>query len=111
MNEWMEKFTILKHYFEINRGFVKLKKIQKSEKNSEVAGWVKPQLKFTFFLEILRFFVFFVLLFVIVHVSKKNEKMDKGVGGWGLDNPSFSRIFRFFLTWQGPLVILKFTAT
>ena len=28
------------------RGFVKLKTIQKSEKNSEVGGWVKPQIKF-----------------------------------------------------------------
>ena len=26
------------------RGFVKLKKIHKSEKNSEVGGWVRPQL-------------------------------------------------------------------
>ena len=29
-------------------GFVKLKKIQKSEKNSEVGGWVKPQLGLNF---------------------------------------------------------------
>ena len=34
----------------IFRGFVKLKKIQKSEKNSEVGRWVKPELGFGFFL-------------------------------------------------------------
>ena len=34
------------------RGFVKLEKIQKFEKNSEVGGWVKPQLGFVFFLKI-----------------------------------------------------------
>ena len=28
------------------RGFVNLKKIKKTEKNSEVDGWVKPQLGF-----------------------------------------------------------------
>ena len=33
-------------YFTIVRGFVKLKKFPKSEKNSEVGGWVKPQLGF-----------------------------------------------------------------
>ena len=32
------------------RGFVRLKKIQKSEKNSEVGGWVKPRLDFLLFL-------------------------------------------------------------
>ena len=30
------------------RGFLKLEKIKKSEKNSEVVGWVKPQLGFFF---------------------------------------------------------------
>ena len=39
------------------RGFVKFKKIKKSEKNSEVGGWVKSQLGFFFF----RNCVFFVL--------------------------------------------------
>ena len=33
------------------RGFVKLKKSQKSEKNSEVGGWVKSQLGFSLFLK------------------------------------------------------------
>ena len=57
------------------KGFVKLKKIQKSEKNSEVGGWVKPQFEFVFFLEILCFSV----LFFAVHVSKKKNRMG---GGW-----------------------------
>ena len=52
------------------RDFVKFKKIQKSEKNSEVGGWVRPQLgRFLIFWGNI---VFFVLFFVAVHVSKKN---------------------------------------
>ena len=38
-------------------------------------------------------FVFFVLFFVVVHVSKKQFKLNMGVGGCCLANPSFSRIF------------------
>ena len=37
---------------------------------------------------------------------KKNKKLYRGVGGhggWCETNPSFSRIFEFFLTWQDPL--------
>ena len=49
-------------------GFVKLKKVQKSEKNSEVGGWVKPQLRFFFFN-----IVFFCVVFVVEHVSKKKN--------------------------------------
>ena len=75
------------------RGFVKLKKIQKSEKNSEVGGWVKPQLGILFFLIL----CFFVLFFVVLHVSKKKKILGKGVGGYDLANPSFSRIFGLFL--------------
>ena len=52
---WLLTCTLL-HF----RGFVKLTKIQQSEKNSEVGGWVKTQLGFQFFLEILCFFVFFM---------------------------------------------------
>ena len=40
------------------------------------------------------FVMFFVVFFVVEHASKK--KMDRGVGGCCLANPSFSRIFRFF---------------
>ena len=35
-----------------------------------------------------------MLLVVVLHVSKK--KMDRGVSEWGVDNPSFSRIFFYF---------------
>ena len=57
------------------RGFVKLKKIQKSEKNSEVGAWVKPQLGFLFFLK----YCVFCDIFFVVHVSKKKiiEKTPK----------------------------------
>ena len=48
----------------IVKGFCRVKKIQLSEKSSEVGGWVKPQLGF--FLG--GNFVFFVLYFVVVHV-------------------------------------------
>ena len=48
----------------MTKGFCQVKQIPKAEKNSEVGGWVKPQLGFLFF--------------------------------W--TNPSFSRIFGFFLT-------------
>ena len=50
------KFQITMPLYKTLRGFVKLKKIQKSEKNSEVGGWVKPQLDF--FLEMLLFLEF-----------------------------------------------------
>ena len=56
------------------RGFVKLKNMQKSEKNSEVGGWVKPQVRFVFFWEIL---CFSVLLFCCTCLKKK--KMVNGV--------------------------------
>ena len=47
------------------RGFVKLKKIQKSEKNSESDGWVKLQLRlFSLFWKFCMFFVFFVVVFL-----------------------------------------------
>ena len=73
--------------------FVKLRKIQKSEKNSELGGWVKLQLGlFSFFLEILCFFVFFVLFLVVVHVSKKKKWIGEWVGGvWPI------RVFLGFL--------------
>ena len=56
---------------------------------------MKPQHGLSFFLERLCFFVVFVVLLVAVHVSKK---MDRGVGGWSLANPSFSRFLLFFST-------------
>ena len=54
------------------RGFVKLKK---SEKNSEVGGYVKLQLEFLFFLK----YCVFCVVFFVVHVSKK--KLNRRVGG------------------------------
>ena len=59
------------------RCFVKLKNFQKSEKNSEVGGWVKPQLGFLFLGEIL---CFVCVVYFVVHVSKK-KKLDRRVGG------------------------------
>ena len=47
---------------------------------------------------ILCFFCVFCVVFMFPNVSKKNEKLDRSGGGWGLINPSFSRIFEFFLT-------------
>ena len=35
---------------------------------------------------------------------QKKKNWIGGVGGGGLANPSFSRIFWFFLTWQDPLI-------
>ena len=42
------------------------KKSKNPRKNSEVGGWVKPQLGFVF---VFGNFVFFVLFFVVEHVS------------------------------------------
>ena len=53
------------------RGLVKLKKIQKSEKNSEVGGWVKHELGLSFFGN----FVF--LMFLCFQKKKK-----KWIWGW-----------------------------
>ena len=57
------------------RGFVKLKKFQKSEKKW-VGGWVDQAPTRTFFLEMV---CFFVLFFFVVHVSKKMDR--RVVGG------------------------------
>ena len=56
------------------RGFVKLKKFKKSEKNSEVGGWVKPQLGFEFFWGNSVFLVFFCVVFMFPIFSQKNKK-------------------------------------
>ena len=44
------------------------------------------------------FFRVFCVVFMFQNVSKKNRKLDNGVGGWGLTNLSFSRIFGIILT-------------
>ena len=46
---------------------------------------------FSFFENV--FFCFFLLLYMF-----QKKKLDRGVGGWVLANPSFSRIFLFSLT-------------
>ena len=91
--------------FNYVRVFVKSKKIQESAKNSELGGWVKPQLGFFFFWGGGNF-VFFVL-FSCFQILKNNWKLDRGLGGCGLTNPGFSRIFWFFFTWQDPLMFLS----
>ena len=80
------------------RGFVKLTKNKKSEKNSEVGGWVKPQLGFFFRGEFCGVFCVLCVVVMFPIVSKKNKKLGRRVGGYGLTNPSFSRIFGFVLT-------------
>ena len=67
----------------------------KAEKNSEEGGWVKPQLRLLLFFGDVVFFVFFFIVLCVVLMLQK--KMERGVDGWGLANPSFSRIFLFFL--------------
>ena len=69
------------------KGFVKLKKIQ--EKLG--SGWVGQAPTW-----ICIFFFFFFVLFLSFYMFPK--KMDKGMGGWYLTNPSFSRIFGIFST-------------
>ena len=43
------------------------------------------------------FFVFFVL-FSCFQMYPNKTKIGWGVGGFGLNNPSFSRVFEFILT-------------
>ena len=47
--------------------------------------------------------MFSVLFSCFKMFQKKLKKMDNGVGGCSLTNPSFSRIFEIILTWQTPL--------
>ena len=47
--------------------------------------------------------VFLCVIFMFPNVSKKKQ-LDRGLGGWGLINPSFSLIFDFFLAGQDPLL-------
>ena len=61
-----------------------------------MGGWVKPQLGF-FFLGGGNI-VFFVLFFSLYMFPIFFFLMDRREGGFCLDNPSFSRIFGFFLT-------------
>ena len=75
------------------KGFCQVKKIQKSEKNSEVGGWVKPQLGFVLFFGNLVFFCVVVLLYMF-----QKKKMNRG-GGWVVsDQSEFFSDFWIFLT-------------
>ena len=66
-----------------------VEKNQKSEKNSEVAGWVKPHLGI--------FCYYYYSIFIIIYLYVSQTKLYRGwVGIFCLDNPSFSRIFGFF---------------
>ena len=65
-----------------------------------MGGCVKHQLGFDFFFGK---FVFFVLLFAVVHVSKKKLKMDMGVGGWVSDQSEFLSDFLIFFNLTKPL--------
>ena len=71
------------------RGYVKLKKIQKSEKNWEVGGWVEPQLGFLFFSI---FFLVFCVVFIFSNVSKKQK-----LGKWWVFAVWPIRVFLGFL--------------
>ena len=65
--------------------FVKLKKVKKSEKNSD------PTQMFIFWGGNCVFCVFFQCFPMF-----PKKKLDRGVGWWCLNHPSFSLIFRFF---------------
>ena len=52
------------------------------------------------------FFRIFCVVFMFQNVSKKTKKLDNGMGGWCLNNPSFSRIFGFFLLDKPPQLSL-----
>ena len=45
----------------------------------------------------------FLCCFYVSYCFQKKKKLDRRVGGWGLTNSSFSRIFGIILTWQDPL--------
>ena len=72
-------------------GFYQVKNNPKIQENSEVGGWVKPQLVFLFFCGNIVFLVFFVLFSCL-------QKIDRVGGCMGcLKNPSFSRFFIIFI--------------
>ena len=81
-----------------NKGFCQVKTIPKIREKLG-SGWVEQAPTGIFFF--LKYCVFCVI-FIVVHVSKKNKKLDRRVGGWCLDNPTFARIFGIVLTWQNP---------
>ena len=89
----MYVITDLYYFGNTFRGVVKLNFFQKSEKNSEVGGWVKPQLGFLFFGEMLCFLCCFC------RCTCFQKKFKKWIGGWvgGVWTIQvFFRIFRIF---------------
>ena len=56
-----------------------------------------------FFFRNFVFFRVFCVVFMFQNVSKKNKKLNDGVGGLGLTN--FSRIFGFFFNLTRPLIM------
>ena len=76
------------------RGFVKLKQIKKSG-----SGWVgQAPTRILILFWNLCVFLCFLWYFHVTNFSKKNKKLDSGVGGWCLTNPNFFLIFGFNLT-------------
>ena len=61
------------------KGLCQVEKIQKSEKNSEVGGWVKPKLRIFFFLEGGEMLCFSCLSwgFSLFYMFPKNIKLDR----------------------------------
>ena len=82
------------HWFlhSLVRGFVKLKKSKNPRKTRKWVGGSSPNSDFNFFWKC----CVFCVVFMFPIVSKKKKKLDRRVGGLGLTNPSFSRIFWFF---------------
>ena len=78
------------------KGFCQVKKKSKNpRKTRKWVGGSSPNSDCDFFLNCVLFRVFCIVL-MFPNVSQKNEKLDNGLGGWALTNPSFSRIFEFF---------------
>ena len=78
------------------KGFCQIEKIQKSEKNSEVGGWVQPQLGFLFFGG--NFVVSCVFCVVFMFPKQIKKWIEGWVGGWVVSDQSdfFSDFLNFF---------------
>ena len=90
------------------KGFVKLKKIKKSEKKLG-SGWVGQAPTRIIILggNFVFFCVFLWCFFLLNMFPQKIKKMARGVGWLCLANLSFSRIFGFFLNLTKPLKALN----
>ena len=82
-----------------DKEFCQVKKIQKSEKDLEVGGWVKPQLGFIVFFGNLVFLCCFLLMYMF------KKKIEYG-GGWVWSGQSeFFSDFWIFFNFTKPLSI------